>query len=190
MHRRFQRDLVRARLATARALARALADGRGAAARGGAAAGAPLALAAAVEGLGPRFRLVASLTNEGAAAAGGLVLALRYDRGAYAASRDQVALPLLVPLLEYRAKVRGGRAGRRVVCATCAVCLGQLLTSPTRSCRHRRRAPTQVDIRCLQPEAGAGGEVRLTVLAPNGGGGAPLLTALVRMPPSEPDDFA
>jgi hypothetical protein len=32
-----------------------------------------------VEGLGPRFRLVLTLVNEGAAALGGLVVVLKYD---------------------------------------------------------------------------------------------------------------
>jgi hypothetical protein len=42
-----------------------------------------------------------------------------------------------------------------------------------------------VDIRCLQPAGGAG-EVRLVMVPAKGG--APLMSALVRMPLSEPDD--
>lgn len=162
MHRHFQRDLVRARLATARALVKVLTDGE---VRGGIASvcivggghgdacvrahlataralvltdgevraaafsnffrsscwhnhiaafsrtcgyalaltptrrintphhttqgaashavGASLSLSAAVEGLGPRFRLLVSITNEGAEAMGGLVVVLHYDGELY-----------------------------------------------------------------------------------------------------------
>lgn len=54
-----------------------------------------------------------------------------------------------------------------------------------------RLAPTQtpapqLDLRCLQPDAGAG-EVRLSVV--RRAGGAPLMRALVRMPLSEPEEL-
>ncbi|GBF90819.1 hypothetical protein Rsub_03673 [Raphidocelis subcapitata] len=77
MHRTYQRDI-------------------GAASR---AAGAELSLSAAVEGLGPRFRLVLRVVNEGAAAVGGLVVVVHCDPEL--SSRQQLPLPLLVPLLEY-----------------------------------------------------------------------------------------
>lgn len=44
----------------------------------------------------------------------------------------------------------------------------------------------QADLRCLQPDA-SGGEVRLAVVGPRGGG-RPLMCALVRMPQPEPED--
>jgi hypothetical protein len=53
---------------------------QGAACHGG---GAGLSLTAAVEGLGPRFRLVLGLSNEGRAAVGGLAVVLKYDPQAY-----------------------------------------------------------------------------------------------------------
>ena len=40
-------------------------------------------MSAAVEGLGPRLRLVVRVTNGGGAAAGGLTLALQYDASLY-----------------------------------------------------------------------------------------------------------
>ncbi len=42
-----------------------------------------MTLSATVEGLGPRFRLVVSLTNEGRGAVGDLVVALQYDTELY-----------------------------------------------------------------------------------------------------------
>ena len=47
------------------------------------ASGASLSMAARVEGLGPRFRLLLSVTNEGAAAVGGLAVVVRYDPELY-----------------------------------------------------------------------------------------------------------
>jgi hypothetical protein len=114
----FQRSLASARLATARTLLKTMTDGKGAAVHAAAAAaaggggggsnnpGAALSLSASVEGLGPRFRLVVRLVNEGAAALGGLVVALDYDPALYRADRQHLRAPLLVPLLEYRLQVQ------------------------------------------------------------------------------------
>lgn len=47
------------------------------------ASSASLSMSAAVEGLGPRFRLLLTVINEGAAAVGGLVVVLQYDMELY-----------------------------------------------------------------------------------------------------------
>ncbi|KAF8073129.1 Bbs1 [Scenedesmus sp. PABB004] len=171
MHRAFQRDLCKLRLATARACVRALTDGQvrarqragGASGHGGAGAGAgarapraraaqgaashaaaaQLSMSAAVQGLGPRFRLVVSLTNEGAELATGLQVVVQ-GGDAYAVHGPHLLVPALVPALQYDLKV---------------------------------------DATCLQPAAGAGA-LRVVVLGR--GGAAPLMSALVRMPLSEP----
>ncbi|KAI8473621.1 MAG: ciliary BBSome complex subunit 1-domain-containing protein [Monoraphidium minutum] len=102
MHRLFQRDLVTARLATARALVKVLTDGQGSSSH---ASACSLSMSASVHGLGPRFRLVLAVTNEGRAAVGGLAVALRYDPGLYSVGKQQLEVPLLVPMLQYELSV-------------------------------------------------------------------------------------
>lgn len=95
---------MRLRLATARAFVQVLSDGQGPAAQ---AADASLSLSASVQGLGPAFRLLLALRNEGAAPLARLLLAVVADGVQYRASACQLPVPLLVPALDYELQVCG-----------------------------------------------------------------------------------
>ena len=130
------------------------------------------------------------------------------------AARQQLAVPLLVPMLEYQLKVRARCvvARRRGCSVPSSVCSSAASAGPgptanasrmPRHPAHACRGPgsqagrawpntwSQVDLLCLQPELGAD-DVRLAVVAGGGGvqggGRAPLMSALVRMPLSEPEE--
>eukprot|EP00775_Hariotina_reticulata_P003765 gene3765-4024_t len=126
MHRVFQRDLVKMRLATARAYVKVLTDGQ-------------------VQGLGPRFRLLIHLSNQGQTLATDLQMLAQADNSVYQVHTPHVVVPCLVPMLQYIFKV---------------------------------------DITSLQPDLAD--TIRVVVV------GAKhqqlLMTALVKMPLSEPED--
>lgn len=97
MHRVFQRDLVKMRLETARALVKVLTDGQGTHA-----AAANLSMSVSIQGLGPRFRLLISLSNEGEELATDLqVLVQSAAQGMYQIHTPHFVVPCLVPLLQY-----------------------------------------------------------------------------------------
>ncbi|KAM9700235.1 BBSome complex member BBS1 isoform 2-T2 [Menidia menidia] len=94
MHRALHMDLSRLRLAAGRAYLAALE------ARRAPVAGrrAPLRLSAALQGLGPRFRLTLQLQNAAAARPlMGLALSFLYDHARYRLPRPLLRLPLLAP---------------------------------------------------------------------------------------------
>ncbi|WIA09492.1 hypothetical protein OEZ85_008892 [Tetradesmus obliquus] len=163
MHRVFQRDLAKMRLATAHAFVKVLTDGqeiapalrpsrawqKASAADGAAshAAAANLSMNVSIQGLGPRFRLLLNLSNEGQELATDLrVLVQAEDEAMYQVHTPHFAVPALVPLLQYTYKV---------------------------------------DATCLQPALGAGA-VRVIVVGR--AQQSPLMTALVKMPVSELDE--
>ncbi|KAG2484587.1 hypothetical protein HYH03_016628 [Edaphochlamys debaryana] len=104
MHRTFQRDLAKLRLATARAYVKVLTDGQGAAAFS-TSSNTSLSLSLSVTGLGPRFRLTLALRNEGGRQMLEVPVALRADPGLYTLGRTQFTIPLLVPGLQYSFEV-------------------------------------------------------------------------------------
>lgn len=56
---------------------------------------------AGTQGLGPQFVVLLTLRNEGGSAVHATRLVLQYDEEQYHAPSRQLALPLLVPLLQY-----------------------------------------------------------------------------------------
>lgn len=101
MHRTFQRDLARLRLATARAYVKVLTDGQGAAAF---TTTTNLNMSLSVAGLGPRFKVYMSIRNEGKALTD-VVAALRCNSSMYQLSKTQFTIPMLVPSLQYMFEV-------------------------------------------------------------------------------------
>lgn len=98
-------------------------------------------------------------------------------------------VPCLVPLLQYTFKVRG----QWTVCSSQAV--ASLASSHTLRC-HPCMPPLsllheclQADVTCTQPDQGGSGSIKVLVIGPEQhGSAAPLMTANVKMPLSEPED--
>ncbi|KAL3141002.1 Bardet-Biedl syndrome 1 protein, variant 2 [Trebouxia sp. C0010 RCD-2024] len=97
MHTTFQQELVKLRLATAKAYLQVLTDGQGATS----ASPGALSLNATVTGLGPAFKLTLELCNSGSESILDAALVLRYDQQIYTAQLDQMLLPVLLPSLKY-----------------------------------------------------------------------------------------
>jgi len=102
MHRMFQRDLAKLRLTTARAYVKILTDGQGAAAF---TSSASLTLNLSASGLGPRFKLVMTVRNDGASHVRNVPVVLTYNEGLYRASQQHLLIPLLVPTVTYTFEV-------------------------------------------------------------------------------------
>lgn len=144
MHRIFQRDLCKLRLATTRSYVKLLTDGRGAATY---TSNASLSLNASVQGLGPRFKVNLIIRNEGTVPVLSLFVLLTYNEALYSTTKKQFNIPLLVPSLSYS---------------------------------------FDIDIMCLDPTAGTDSIRILLVQAKSS---LPILSALLKMPISELDEF-
>ena len=94
MHRLFQRDLCKLRLATARAYVKVLTDGHGPLSY---TAGSSLRLNPQVQGLGPIFRLKLDIQNTGNRPIFGVPLSFSYNQQVYKLSEHMVNLPVLIP---------------------------------------------------------------------------------------------
>jgi Bardet-Biedl syndrome 1 protein len=95
MHRLFQRDLCKLRLNTARAYVKIITDGQGPMSYSSSAA---LRLNAAVIGLGPRFKLVLLVQNNGARSLSDIVVTFNYNPAIYRLPSGLFKLPLLLPV--------------------------------------------------------------------------------------------
>eukprot|EP00741_Cyanophora_paradoxa_P005276 tig00000865_g5115.t1 len=103
MHRIFQRDLCKLRLATARAYVKVLTDGQGPLSY---TAGSSVRLNAEVQGLGPLFKVKAAITNTGAKPITNVPVLLAFDSALYSIRGSPfLTIPLLVPGLQYRLEV-------------------------------------------------------------------------------------
>eukprot|EP00878_Enallax_costatus_P019435 GHUV01020506.1.p1 GENE.GHUV01020506.1~~GHUV01020506.1.p1 ORF type:complete len:152 (+),score=21.97 GHUV01020506.1:111-566(+) len=98
----FQRDLVKMRLTTARAYVKVLTDGKGSASQ---ASTANLFMSVTIQGLGPRFRLLMNLSNEGQELVSDLQVVVQSDAEMYKIDNPHFQIPALVPLLHYTYKV-------------------------------------------------------------------------------------
>ncbi|DBA70591.1 TPA: Bardet-Biedl syndrome 1 protein [Trebouxia sp. C0005] len=105
MHTTFQQELVKLRLATAKAYMKVMTDGQGATSTS-TASSASLSLNATVSGLGPAFKLTLELCNNGSQPILGAALVLLYNRQMYSAQHDQRQLPVLLPALQYHFDIR------------------------------------------------------------------------------------
>ena len=100
MHRLFQRDLCKLRLATARAYVKVLTDGHGPLSY---TAGSSLRLNPQVQGLGPIFKLKLDIQNTGNRPIFNVPLVFSYNQQVYKLSEHMVNLPLLIPGVMYGA---------------------------------------------------------------------------------------
>ncbi|KAJ9510374.1 hypothetical protein QJQ45_015847 [Haematococcus lacustris] len=98
MHRVFQRDLARLRLTTARSYVKILTDGLGASAF---TSSASLTLNLTVQGLGPHFKLVMTLRNDGSSHVRDVPVMLMAPEAMYRLDRKLMVLPMLAPGLTY-----------------------------------------------------------------------------------------
>lgn len=114
-----------------------------------------------VQGLGPRFKLMVQVRNDGVSQLTQLPLVVLSDPSAYRTSPSSCMIPLLVPGVLYTYEID-------------AVCL-----SP-------EAPPGTISVMLLQPLAGAGAAAGSGTLPSS----APLLQAQVSMPLSELDDDA
>jgi len=99
MHRIFQRDLCKLRLATARAYVKMITDGQGPLSYS---SGAALRLTAQVQGLGPRFKIKLSLQNTGSKHVSDLNVAVNYNALLYRLKQSVFQVPVLIPGVNYR----------------------------------------------------------------------------------------
>lgn len=95
MHRLFQRDLCKLRLNTARAYVKIITDGQGPMSYSSSAA---LRLNAAVIGLGPKFKLVLLVQNNGARSLSDIAVTFNYNPAIYHLPTGLFKLPLLLPV--------------------------------------------------------------------------------------------
>lgn len=103
MHRIFQRDLAKLRLTTARAYVKILTDGQGAVAFTSSTASLSMTLSA--QGLGPRFKLLMTVRNEGTKHVRDVPVSLRCNERIYKLRAKAMVLPLLVPQLSYNYEI-------------------------------------------------------------------------------------
>eukprot|EP00798_Chlamydomonas_sp_ICE-L_P006017 gene6017-5322_t len=96
MHRIFQRDLAKLRLTTARAYVKILTDGQGAVAF---TSSANLSLNITAQGLGPRFKLILTVRNDGTSHVRDVPVALKYNEKMYRLDKTSIYIPLLVGVL-------------------------------------------------------------------------------------------
>ncbi len=152
---------------------------QGAAAR---AVGAPLSLSASILGLGPRFRLLLAITNEGDGIATQLQMLVSPDNAeAYHVHAPHKMLPPLVPLLSYVVQVWCTRMARCVHADMCGRRYHRFHHHylPTASCTSVYGIFLQVDVTSMHSNI-PGGRLRVVLLAP--GQGPALLRATVHMP--------
>jgi len=102
MHRVFQRDLCKLRLATARAYVKVLTDGQGPLSY---TSGSSLRLTAHVQGLGPLFKIKLNIQNTGTKPLMDIPLVFTFNHTIYRVARPSLTLPLLVPSLVYNYEV-------------------------------------------------------------------------------------
>ncbi|GAB5362419.1 hypothetical protein AAMO2058_000795300 [Amorphochlora amoebiformis] len=123
MHSRFQRDLCKLRLTTARAYVKVLENGQGPIS---AANNLPLHLDAQVQGLGPCFKIKLAVKNTGIRAVHSIPITVVFDSKLYHVPRPLFKIATLVPGPEYTYDVdvisideNGGSAPIRIyVCNT------------------------------------------------------------------------
>ncbi|CAM9559362.1 unnamed protein product, partial [Sphacelaria rigidula] len=95
IHRAFQQDLCKLRLTAARAYVDTITDGRqGVSAVGH---GASLRLHARCQGLGPNFKIILELQNQGERTIIDLPVVITYDRAIYSMDRGQFMISTLLP---------------------------------------------------------------------------------------------
>eukprot|EP00735_Rhodelphis_limneticus_P001522 TRINITY_DN12154_c0_g1::TRINITY_DN12154_c0_g1_i1::g.26505::m.26505 TRINITY_DN12154_c0_g1::TRINITY_DN12154_c0_g1_i1::g.26505 ORF type:complete len:585 (-),score=107.23,sp/Q3V3N7/BBS1_MOUSE/40.00/1e-141,BBS1/PF14779.1/2.4e-77,BBS2_Mid/PF14783.1/4,BBS2_Mid/PF14783.1/91,BBS2_Mid/PF14783.1/2.8e+02,BBS2_Mid/PF14783.1/3.9,PHTB1_N/PF14727.1/1.2e+03,PHTB1_N/PF14727.1/1.6e+02,PHTB1_N/PF14727.1/3.2 TRINITY_DN12154_c0_g1_i1:527-2281(-) len=102
MHRVFQRDLCKLRLATARAYVKVITDGRGPTSY---TAGSSLRLNAQVQGLGPKFKIKVGVQNCGEKPIYGVMVNMSFNDQLYQVEPTLVRLPALIPGLQHRHEV-------------------------------------------------------------------------------------
>lgn len=102
MHRIFQRDLCKLRLATARAYVKMITDGQGPLSFS---SGAVLRLTAQVQGLGPRFKIKLTLQNTGTKHVADLSVVINYNALLYKVKSSVFRVPILIPGVGYRVDV-------------------------------------------------------------------------------------
>lgn len=102
MHRIFQRDLCKLRLATARSYVKIITDGQGPLSY---ASGASLRLNAQVQGLGPKFLIKLNVQNTGNRAMSNIPITFAYNHELYRIDRSLVLVPLLIPRLLYHLEI-------------------------------------------------------------------------------------
>lgn len=121
MHRKFQRELCRLRLETARSYVKLITDGQGPSTF---MSGANVRINASVVGLGPAFQLKVQVRNSGTKSVAGLWLMLVYNRALYTVDPGTMMVPLLLP-----GQVTN-QAQRVCVCVLRAVCCTTLTRAP------------------------------------------------------------
>eukprot|EP00736_Rhodelphis_marinus_P010114 Rmarinus@m.24802 len=102
MHRIFQRDLCKLRLATARAYVKVLTDGQGPLSY---TAGSSLRLHAQVQGLGPRFKIKIGLQNTGKKPIFNVPVLVVFNESMYEVPNPFFKVPVLVPAVQYKQEV-------------------------------------------------------------------------------------
>jgi Bardet-Biedl syndrome 1 protein len=102
MHRVFQRDLCKLRLATARAYVKVLTDGQGPLSY---TSGSSLRLTAHVQGLGPLFKIKLNIQNTGTKSLTEIPIVFTFNQSIYRMPSPTLLLPLLVPSLVYNYEV-------------------------------------------------------------------------------------
>uniref|UniRef100_A0A7S1IQI7 Bardet-Biedl syndrome 1 N-terminal domain-containing protein n=1 Tax=Eutreptiella gymnastica TaxID=73025 RepID=A0A7S1IQI7_9EUGL len=102
MHRVFQRDLCKLRLATARAYVKVLTDGQGPLSY---TSGSSLRLTAHVQGLGPLFKIKLNIQNTGTKSLTAIPIVFTFNQSIYRMPNPTLLLPLLVPSLVYNYEV-------------------------------------------------------------------------------------
>jgi Bardet-Biedl syndrome 1 protein len=102
MHRVFQRDLCKLRLATARAYVKVLTDGQGPLSY---TSGSSLRLTAHVQGLGPLFKIKLNIQNTGTKSLTCIPIIFTFNQTIYKMPRPSMMLPILVPSLVYNYEV-------------------------------------------------------------------------------------
>ena len=116
---------------------------------------ANLSLQLAVQGLGPRFKLLVTMRNDGASHLRDLPLLLLYNQGLYSAAKRQLVVPLLVPTVSYTLEVG---ISRKVHSSLAVVALGLMgrhmwgLWGNTRAMQ--LVAPSRLSARRLLPSVG------------------------------------
>ena len=103
MHRVFQRDLVKLRLATARSYLKVISQGASQSSSG--MGSMQLRINASVSGLGPRFLVQVQLQNNGAEAVRGVPVILSGPAQLYKIATPSLVVDTLVPGLQYKRNV-------------------------------------------------------------------------------------
>lgn len=102
MHRIFQRELCKLRLATARSYVGIITGGQGPQSY---AAGVSLRLNAQVSGIGPQFKITLNLQNTGSRSLIDVPVTFSYKHDLYKINKPVLIIPLMIPALLYRYEV-------------------------------------------------------------------------------------